>query len=359
MKVLYFSPVEWNWIKQRPHFMAEALASEGNEVHFCSRSPWGKKAFWSKFRQESEKLLIRDFTVLPCALRFPWIEKWNARSLRKILFRENYDAVVLTDPRLVTILPGPEEFQTPVIYECMDRNSYFYEGKLREQIRKREEQLCRRAAAIVVSSNALKTILQEDFSVPPEKITVIRNAVADNLLDKVQINAQEPVDLLYAGTIDHWFDWDPVLAFAGRNPGRKIRIVGPAAVSPKKLPENIEMYGSVPHSEIPGLLQNASVLIMPFHPNDLIRAVDPVKMYEYLTFGKPVIASYWEELEFFRGNKNLYFYQEPEEFSAHAERLLETEAAWTADKAFLQANSWSKRGHEFNMLLKTLTDKPE
>ena len=354
MKVLYFSPVEWNWIKQRPHFMAEALACEGNEVHFCSRSPWGKKSFWSKYRQESEKLLIRDFTVLPCALRFPWIEKWNARSLRKILFREQYDVVVLTDPRLVAILPDPENFETPVIYECMDRNSYFYEGKLREQIRKREEQLCRRATAIVASSNALKQILQEEFSVPSEKITVIRNAAADNLLEKAENCCCDAVDLLYAGTIDHWFDWTPVTAFAEKYPERKIRIVGPAAAVPKKLPSNIEMFGSVPHAEIPGLIRKSAGLIMPFHPNELIRAVDPVKMYEYLAFGKPVISSYWQELEYFRNNRNLNFYHTAEEFISYAERILNESSSGNTDQDFLRENSWSKRGKEFHRLLKGL-----
>lgn len=40
MRLLYFSPVPWNWIKQRPHFISEELARiPGVQVDFVSLEP--------------------------------------------------------------------------------------------------------------------------------------------------------------------------------------------------------------------------------------------------------------------------------------------------------------------------------
>ena len=39
---------------------------------------------------------------------------------------------------------------------------------------------------------------------------------------------------------------------------------------------------------------------MPFKLNDIIRDVDPVKLYEYISMGKPVISVYYKEVNQFR-----------------------------------------------------------
>ena len=39
---------------------------------------------------------------------------------------------------------------------------------------------------------------------------------------------------------------------------------------------------------------------MPFVVNDLIKSVDPVKLYEYLAFKVPVISVYYPEIKYFK-----------------------------------------------------------
>jgi hypothetical protein len=46
-------------------------------------------------------------------------------------------------------------------------------------------------------------------------------------------------------------------------------------------------------------MQNADALIMPFVVNDLIKSVNPVKLYEYIYSGKPVITCSYNEINQF------------------------------------------------------------
>ena len=48
------------------------------------------------------------------------------------------------------------------------------------------------------------------------------------------------------------------------------------------------------------LLHHFDVCIIPFKRNAITDAVDPVKLYEYLSVGKPVVATTLKEIEIYR-----------------------------------------------------------
>jgi hypothetical protein len=81
---------------------------------------------------------------------------------------------------------------------------------------------------------------------------------------------------------------------------------------------------------------------MPFILNDLIRDVNPVKVYEYLSMGKPVIMPYYNEvLEF---NEFVYMYKDDSEFIEYIEKaLLEDGSRKNMRIAYAEENSWNKR----------------
>ena len=63
--------------------------------------------------------------------------------------------------------------------------------------------------------------------------------------------------------------------------------------------ERLLVKGSVEHSTLPDYLVKSSALIMPFKINDLILSVNPVKLYEYIAVGRPVITCQYEEINKF------------------------------------------------------------
>ena len=85
-------------------------------------------------------------------------------------------------------------------------------------------------------------------------------------------------------------------------------------------------------------------LIMPFIVNELIEAVDPVKIYEYINFNKNIIMSKYNEVERFKNF--VYFYQTLQDFDNAIEDIKKTRRTKYSQKdrkSFLQENTWKNR----------------
>ena len=59
---------------------------------------------------------------------------------------------------------------------------------------------------------------------------------------------------------------------------------------------NIEFFGELAHSSVPRTLSSFDVGIIPFVLTELTAATDPVKIYEYLAAGLPVVSTTLPEL---------------------------------------------------------------
>ncbi|RLI95504.1 MAG: glycosyltransferase WbuB [Candidatus Altiarchaeales archaeon] len=69
-----------------------------------------------------------------------------------------------------------------------------------------------------------------------------------------------------------------------------------------------------PYSKIPGFIAASDICILPAHNNEIMRNIVPIKIYEYMAVGKPVIATKLPGIlrEFGYGNGVIYA-DEPEE----------------------------------------------
>lgn len=126
-----------------------------------------------------------------------------------------------------------------------------------------------------------------------------------------QTPAAEPPDLaglgrprlVYVGATGPWFDAELVREAARRLLSHDFVIIGPvpkALERSGKRPSNLHLLGPRPYATIPAYLQHADIGIIPFdtagHP-DLVHRVNPLKMFEYLAAGLPVVASATREIE--------------------------------------------------------------
>jgi len=107
---------------------------------------------------------------------------------------------------------------------------------------------------------------------------------------------REPL-LTYTGVLSERTDMDLVEQAARDLPHCRIRLVGPMTREVerrwKRLRRlsNLEWKGLVHHSEIPTLLHASDVLLLPHKRSQLSLSMDPLKLYEYLTTGLPVVAT--------------------------------------------------------------------
>ncbi len=139
-------------------------------------------------------------------------------------------------------------------------------------------------------------------------IIVVRNGVDYNHFAATSL--PEPEDIrrfpkpraIYVGAIADWFNWDLLRSVATKLDDVQFLIVGPIRASlpntqASSLPPNVHLLGARPYPHLPAYLAHAQVAIVPFRRTDLVDGVSPIKVYEYLAAGLPVVSVRWRELE--------------------------------------------------------------
>ena len=350
MRILYQAPVAWDWIRQRPHEIAEGLAKCGHQVLWFYAGNFLKV----RFRRFDDRngLEVLELPALPLASRFPpfallnrlWVSWW---------FR-NYspDVIVATNPAIFQWMPTRFGW-IPAVYDCMDVQVAFYTGLRRRMMIAAERNLLRRVTRIISSSTMIRDRLVSDYSVDADVIDVIPNGLSDRLSTRM---ASEDVPIrhhiiAYYGTIGKWFDWDSVMAAAQNHPEWKFELFGPVDTVLPLLPTNVTLKGAVPHDMMMKSMASSHVLIMPFVRNELIDGVDPVKMYEYLATGRPIVSSWWPLLKKFENFAAVRFYGETQSLSTVLEDTFKETASFDPPREFLSKCKWSSRVRSFERVL--------
>ena len=105
---------------------------------------------------------------------------------------------------------------------------------------------------------------------------------------------------VYAGSVDSRLDTDAILALSRSGSGVHVALVGPvmepSAVADLVGVPGVDLLGNRPHGEVAALLAAADVALLLHRETPLTRSMDPLKLYEYLAAGLPVVASDLPEL---------------------------------------------------------------
>jgi glycosyltransferase involved in cell wall biosynthesis len=88
---------------------------------------------------------------------------------------------------------------------------------------------------------------------------------------------------------------------------------------------NVRLTGEKPYAELPQWLAGFDVCLIPFRITELTLATNPVKAYEYLSAGKPVVSVGLPELQQF--GDLVYRAQDSDDFIAQVSRALAEAAA--------------------------------
>ena len=122
-------------------------------------------------------------------------------------------------------------------------------------------------------------------------------------------------------------------------------IVGPVEKNIKVLKhDRIKYFGSIDHKFVKSFILNSDILIMPFILNPLVTAVNPVKMYEYIAFGKKIISIKYDELDKFSNYVN--FYTDYIEFKGTLNNMLIHPTVMISNEQFVNVNNWEVRAKD-------------
>jgi len=198
-----------------------------------------------------------------------------------------------------------------VVYHCVDEHSAFPGFVVPRVVKGYDDELTHRADLVITTSENLRL---SRLPLNPNTYTVLNGADVEVFNRALDPGVPLPGDLAcipaprlgVVGLHDSRLDVDALEALAQADASWQIVLIGP--VKPGQVDEarllrhpNIHLLGEKPRAELPGYLKGLAVALVPYRANELTRNIFPLKLFEYLAAGLPVVVGGLPELLRFQG----------------------------------------------------------
>ncbi len=255
----------------------------------------------------------------------------------------------------------------PIVYHCVDAYDANpgVDGPL---IRDLEGELLARAALVVASSEPLRQRLASRH----RRVVLLANVADITAFPPPQAPPPEPADLapiarprlLYLGNLAAYkCDVALLEEAARRRPALQWVFVGAigrgeagTSVAKLRARANVHLLGEKPASELGAYVHHCSVGLIPFADNEVTRHSFPMKFFEYLACGRPVVASPLPSLAEHLRAPWVFSYRGGEEFLGAVDQALAADDPSLAAqrRQMAEAHSWERRVAEVEALLQSL-----
>ncbi|WP_020614998.1 glycosyltransferase [Paenibacillus daejeonensis] len=291
MRTIIFPPIiDWEWMTQRPQQLMKQFARQGCTVYYCNRT--------TKVGEPDRELVGEPGLFLVYDH-----DKWMQESYASVRRDASELIVWCTWPALASNLTRYEADR--IIYDCVDDFAQWYP---------QEEEMVKIADAIVCSSGRLDQRLARLY--PEKPRLLLRNGYDEDmglhLSSDSPYRGERPADLPPAdkpviGFIGAWAPWVDaglLARIAGtRGLGAEVVVIGDTMGRRYELGhvQNLRYLGFKPHHQLPDYLAHLNICLVPFLPQPVTLAANPVKVYEYLAAGKPVVSTDLPECRLMNG----------------------------------------------------------
>ncbi len=333
------------------------------------------KEYISKYRQPGEKVAGHENItvyalppVLPFFNKFRWVNRVNQKRQAKFVrdkMREHGfgDETVIwcyspSSCDIVGRLPHRK-----VVYDCVDRHSAYKGHITPEVVDQMERDLAGGADQVFATALGLQETLQK---INPAAV-LIPNGAAYEIFSRVQTekdtlpcpedmkNLHHPV-FGFVGMLQECIDYSLLEKLAKERPDATIFLIGRTLpgvdISPLTKYPNVSIHGLVPQPELPAYLNQMDVCLNVFRAGALSKDVSPLKFYEYLATGKPIVSTR-EPLQVEDFRDVVYIARTPDEFlQLCGEAASETGAEKPGKRlAYGKECSWAERVRQMEKIL--------
>lgn len=384
-RVVCFSTADWDTLlPTNKHQLMTRLARRGARVLFVetlgTRAP--RLASGTDIARIGRRLARgsggpvkrapRLYSLSPM-VRPSWAHRWEI-SLNKAAFRSQARKALrafrgaicwVYSPYAVHLLDLFEP--AAVVYHVVD-DLAAVPGANRQALREAEMLLYTRADLVVATERSLydraRPIADRTLYAP--NVADYRHFAHPKPLEAstrlARLRALPRPRLLFSGNLaPHKVDFPLLAALARDLPDASLALVGPlwegAPADPNwqdllRLP-NVHWLDHVPYDDLPAFLHEADVLLIPYVLNDATSAVFPLKFFEYLATGRPVVSAPLPSLLPYKGLVSIA--------SSREQWLAEITASLAAAhrmepqrRALARRNTWERRIAEFEQELGTI-----
>ncbi|MNC02335.1 putative teichuronic acid biosynthesis glycosyltransferase TuaH [compost metagenome] len=257
--VIYTPTLDYNFMQQRPQRIMEQFARAGHQVYFINMNE----------NNQPPEVVEPNLTVLHSHEQIFSVEKKYPVVLW-MSWAKTHDWIEKLNPDIA-------------LYDCLDD---FADWREFEKV-------------IVTKVDLITTTaekLYDKMALVHNEVVMVKNACEYEHFYNVNSSTDAndwPKEynnqiVGYVGALGHWVDSDLLMSLAD---DFKIVLIGPEFGMKPIKHQNIVKLGMKDYSTLPSYIKKMDVLIIPFLLNDITTATNPIKMYEYLATGKPVVTT--------------------------------------------------------------------
>jgi glycosyltransferase involved in cell wall biosynthesis len=263
-------------------------------------------------------------------LNYRWYGWIVGRAARRLGFREAV-AWVYRPAYYHALRAIPHRW---LVFDLVDDLSA-YGGGHWDRVEYEIQKLVEEADLLVVTA---RTLLERHASSAP-RVVHVSNGFDAELFSPERVDARVPSSMSgiprpilgFVGTLFPFLDFDLLEHVARVHHDKSLVLVGPVEASVKQavarlreLP-NVVHIGERPQPEIPAYVGAFDVCLNPFRRGRVADSVSPLKVYEYLAMGRPVVSTPMKALEMEDVAPAIVFADSPTEFCERIDSCLDEE----------------------------------
>ena len=305
--------------------------------------------------------------VLPFYNKVRFLNKLNQKKIARFV-RRRMKRHGFTNPVLWCYSPMSADAvgkipHKALVYDCVDRHSA-YKGLINEKtVNEMERKLASGADQVIATAIGLYDTLE---SYNPHTVMLPNGvnfehfnaaAVEDLPVPEDMKDLPRPI-IGFSGMLQECIDYDAIEAVAKRHPDWSVALVGGPmpGVNLDYLHDypNIHFLGMKPYAQMPAYLRAFDVCMNAFRAGRLSKDVSPLKFFEYMASGRPIVSTPQPE-QVLGYTDAVYITHSPQDFVDKCELALrEPDVTKTKLRiTYAKSCSWEARVREMEELLTT------
>lgn len=321
MKFLYPRAINWAFMKQRPQILMEQFARHGHNCTFINSNAEVEGAV-------NTTTPFRPYKNLPLTV-VPQNSNINFLDFDTLFFSfppSGLEVINQKRPKF-TVFDSVDEPLSGVFSFWNEDDAYF------KSLEK----------ADLVTTTAKK--LYKTAKKYNKNTILVPNACNYHLMSKMQPRPSEYGDrpiCLYSGAIATWVDTKLMVETAIAYPDVDFFIIGAFMnTALRGMPKNMHFLGHKPYEKVASYIQHADVCTIPFKTDiPETDACSPIKMYEYMASGNPIVSTALPETDI----KGVYWSKNRDEYIKNIGKAFD-DCPKKREKRieFAKENTWEKR----------------
>lgn len=341
--------VDWNIpLFQRPQHIAKRLANRGFLYFFCTNNDGydsinGIKQIYDNCYLTNEfkiisNLISKKHIIHICSTDMNYKKETVIKNLNKgnLILYEYIDEI-------------HEDITGVITDEVIDRHRYLLSDercivvatadKLYKEVRKYRKNNCELITNGVDYEHFSKSYLETEIPVEMKKI----------------LSKGKPI-IGYFGALAKWFDYELVEKLAEER-DYEIVLIGPMydeSVKKKNLSkyDNISLMGSIDYEQLPKYAKCFDISTIPFVINDITESTSPIKLFEYMALGNPIVTTNMPEC---RKYKSVLIGKDHDDFISKIDEALKLKNDENYKSILYKEaleNTWEAKGQRIAELIK-------